>query len=127
MKKINIAYWIVTILLALLISFGAIFDIMMVPEAIESMKHLGYPVYLLPFIGWAKLLGSITILVPRFPRLKEWAYAGITIDVTGALYSHISVGDPASVWGFIFVAYALIAASYMLHHKRLKAKRAATI
>lgn len=57
-------------------------------------KGLGYPEYLLPFFGIAKLLGVAVILAPRLQRLKEWAYAGIVIDLLGAIWSHIGVSDP---------------------------------
>ncbi|HLA94989.1 MAG TPA: DoxX family protein, partial [Pyrinomonadaceae bacterium] len=87
------------------------------PEAIEFFKHLGYPAYLLPFLGVAKILGAITILVPKFPRLKEWAYAGLVFDLIGAFYSHVSVGDPASVWVFSLIGLALVSGSYILYRK----------
>ena len=59
-------------------------DVFRVPQALEMFAHLGYPAYLHPFIGVAKILAVITILVPGFPRLKEWAYAGLVIDLIGA-------------------------------------------
>jgi hypothetical protein len=68
-------------------------DVLQIPMAVAIFAHLGYPTYLLPFIGIAKILGVVAVLVPGFPRLKEWAYAGLVFDLTGALYSHISVGD----------------------------------
>ena len=58
-------------------------------------RHLGYPTYLLPFVGTAKILGVAAVLFPGFGRVKEWAYAGLVFDLTGALHSHLSVGDPA--------------------------------
>jgi uncharacterized membrane protein YphA (DoxX/SURF4 family) len=123
MKKINIAYWIFTILLAGLMALGAIPDVMSHPEAVKLVcDHLHYPPYFLPFIGVAKILGTIAILVPGFPRLKEWAYAGFFFDITGAVYSSIAVGDPASAWVMtIVLGYGLIFASYILYHKRRKA------
>jgi hypothetical protein len=124
MKKINIFYWIITVLFCVLMAFGGFFDLVSAPEAIVVMKHLGYPAYLLPFLGVAKLLGILALLVPGIPRLKEWAYAGFFFDLTGALYSHISSGDTAAQWGGIFFGYALLFGSYLLHHKRLKAKMA---
>lgn len=127
MKKIKIAYWIFTILLAVLMAIGSIPDIMCVPEAVALFKHLGYPIYLLPFIGIAKLLGVIAILVPGFPRIKEWAYAGFVFDISGALYSHISVGDPASQWMPLFIGYILIGGSYIFYHKKIKAASAGTV
>jgi len=92
----KIAYWIVTGLMAALLVLSAVPDVLMVDGAVEMFTHLGYPKYLLPFIGVAKLLGVLVVVVPGLPRsLKEWAYAGLVIDLVGALYSHISVGDEA--------------------------------
>ncbi len=120
MKKINISYWIITGLLSALLLMGSIPDVMKHPDAIALFNKLGYPVYLLPFLGIAKILGVIAILIPGFPRLKEWAYAGLTYDLAGAMYSHINIGDPPSAWSFFFIGFAMIAASYILYHKRLK-------
>ncbi|WP_221567871.1 DoxX family protein [Alkalihalobacillus sp. TS-13] len=120
MKKIMITYWIFTGLLAALMLFGAIPDIMSDPAAVALFDHLGYPAYILPFIGVAKLLGVIALLVPGFPRVKEWAYAGFVIDLTGAMYSTIAVGDPASGLVVFLIGYVLIAGSYITHHKRQK-------
>lgn len=121
MKKINIFYWIFTGLLVLLMGMGAITDVLFDPQAVALFDHLGYPAYLLPFIGVAKLLGVVAILVPGFPRIKEWAYAGFVFDLTGAMYSSIAVGDPASVWVLFFIGYILIAGSYFFHHQKRKA------
>ena len=119
MKKTKITYWIITGLTAALLGMGAIFDAVSAPAAATEITHLGYPVYLIPFLGVAKLLGVTAILIPGFPRIKEWAYAGLVFDMTGALYSHISFGDPAIVWAFIFIPLLLLAASYILYHKKL--------
>jgi hypothetical protein len=121
MKKTMIAYWVFTGLLAALMVFGSIPDIMSVPEAVALFDHLGYPAYLLPFLGIAKILGVVAILVPGFPRIKEWAYAGLAFDLIGAMYSSISVGDPASGWMLFPIGYILIAGSYVFHHKKSKA------
>jgi hypothetical protein len=59
------------------------------------MKHLGYPAYFLIILGFWKLAGAVTLLVPRFPRLKEWAYAGLFFAYTGAAASLLAVGDGA--------------------------------
>ncbi|MDM5358151.1 DoxX family protein [Peribacillus sp. ACCC06369] len=120
MKKINIIYWIFTGLLAALMVLGSIPDIMSVPNAVALFNHLGYPTYLLPFLGIAKLLGVVAIIIPGFPRIKEWAYAGFVFDLTGAMYSSISVGDPASEWLLFIIGYILIAGSYIFHHKKVK-------
>jgi len=121
MKKTKILYWIFTGLLAALMLMSGIPDIIVIPDALTIFKHLGYPTYLIPFLGVAKVLGAVTILIPGFPRLKEWAYAGFVFDLTGAMYSHISVGDPASAWMPIFIGYIIIALSYIFYHKKLKA------
>ncbi|MBT2618422.1 MULTISPECIES: DoxX family protein [unclassified Bacillus (in: firmicutes)] len=120
MKKTKIIYWIFTGLLVALMVLGSIPDIMSVPDAVALFNHLGYPTYLLPFIGIAKLLGVVAILIPGFPRIKEWAYAGFVFDLTGAMYSSISVGDPVSGWLIFIIGYILIAGSYIYHHKILK-------
>ncbi|WP_141994141.1 DoxX family protein [Bacillus sp. B4EP4a] len=127
MKKVKIIYWIFTGLLLALMVFGSIPDIMSVPDAVALFNHLGYPTYLLPFIGIAKLLGVVAILIPGFPRIKEWAYAGFVFDLTGAMYSSISVGDPANGWLLFIIGYILIAGSYIYHHKILKSATSSTL
>src|SRR3954470_14106256 len=87
MKKTKIIYWIITGLFAGFMIFTAIPDILVVPDAVDFMVKLGYPVYFIPFIGVAKVLGGIAILIPGFPRIKEWAYAGLMFDLIGAAYS----------------------------------------
>lgn len=120
MKKTRVIYWIFTGLLVVLMGGGAIPDIISVPSAVELFKHLGYPAYLLPFLGVAKLLGVIAILIPGFPRLKEWAYAGLTFDLAGAMYSSIAVGDPVSNWMVFLIGFILIAGSYIYANKKAK-------
>jgi len=95
MKKTNIFYWIVTILFALVMLSSAIPNIMATKQWEEILKGLGYPLYMLPFLGVAKIIGIIIILIPGFPRLKEWAYAGFGFVMTGAIISHLVLGDSA--------------------------------
>lgn len=114
----RIAYWITTVLIGLLMGVSGIPDILKIPEAVTIFRHLGYPEYLLPFIGVAKILGAIAILYPGFPRLKEWAYAGIVFDLIGAFYSHLSVGDPISSLAPPLVGLVLAFTSYILYRKR---------
>lgn len=121
MKRTTTIYWIFTGLLAVLMLVSSIPDIMVVPQAVDMVStHLGYPRYFIPFIGVAKLLGVIAILVPGFPRIKEWAYAGFVYDLTGAAYSSIAVGDPPGAWLPILIGYGIIAGSYIFYHKKLK-------
>jgi uncharacterized membrane protein len=125
MKKTNILYWVFTGLLAVLMLFSSFPNIISDQQSVDMINgHLGYPKYIIPFLGVAKLLGAITLLVPGFPRLKEWAYCGFVIDLAGALYSSISVGDPVSLWAPLFIGFALIAASYYFYHKRRKIQAA---
>lgn len=119
-KSIKIIYWIFTGLVILLIGFGSIFDAIAAPEAVAYVTRLGYPAYLIPFLGVAKLLGIIAILIPGYPRLKEWAYAGLVFDLVGALYSHIAFGDPAANWLPLFFGLFLIFGSYVYYHKKAK-------
>ena len=105
MKKTKIIYWVITILFGGFMLFSAIPDIMNKPEAIDFMNKLGYPPYFTPFIGVAKLLGVIAILVPGFPRIKEWAYAGLMFDLIGAAYSiYATSGISNAMPMFIFIA-----------------------
>ncbi|HWY99236.1 MAG TPA: DoxX family protein [Bacteroidia bacterium] len=121
MKKVNIAYWIVTGLYGLFIIGTSIPDVTNNPDAVKIITtQLGYPAYFIVFIGIAKILGGIAILIPGFPRIKEWAYAGLTFDLIGALYSTIAVGEPAKQWSFFVVFFAVLFTSYALYHKRLK-------
>jgi len=118
MKKTNIFYWIFTGLFGLLMFFSAIPDVLSSPVAVEGMhKGLGYPVYFVPFIGVAKILGVVAILVPGFARLKEWAYAGLFFDLIGASYSIIAVGNISGV-SFMVLPFALGITSYLIYTKR---------
>ncbi len=111
--------WIVTGLMAALIIVSAIPDVLQIPDAVAVFRHLGYPTYLLPFLGSAKMLGVAAVLFSGAPRIKEWAFAGLTFDLTGALYSHVSVGDPPSAWLPAVIGLALMAGSYVTYRRRL--------
>jgi len=122
-KKVNIIYWIFTGLLLAAMGLGAIPDLLSMPDALAVFKHLGYPAYLSPFMGVVKLLGVIAILIPGYPRIKEWVYAGFVFDLTGATYSSLAIGTPLLQVLPMLIGYALIIGSYIYHHKRLKAKQ----
>jgi len=96
MKSRKIGYWVTTGLTALLFLFGGVVDLLRSDAVAVGMAHLGYPLYFAAILGVWKILGGIAILAPGLPRLKEWAYAGILFDLTGAAASHASSGDPAS-------------------------------
>ncbi|MFD2571910.1 DoxX family protein [Spirosoma soli] len=120
MKKTNITYWIFTGLFLFVMLGSAIPDLLVMPEAVEGFKQMGYPVYLIPFLGWAKLLGVIAILVPGFPRLKEWAYAGLIFDLIGATYSIINSGTPVTDWLPMLAFIGIGVGSYVFYHKKQK-------
>ena len=101
-KRNKIIYWISTIWLALgmlstgtLQLFKAKAEGALAPPGVYGITHLGYPVYFLTILGIWKILGVVALLIPRFPLLKEWAYAGFFFVMSGAIFSHIAVGDPA--------------------------------
>jgi uncharacterized membrane protein YphA (DoxX/SURF4 family) len=123
MKKTNMIYWILTGLFAAFMIFTSIPDILMVKDAVTFMNHLGYPNYFIPFIGVAKVLGCIAILIPGFPRIKEWAYAGLFFDLFGATYSNIAVEGMQVGLLFMVLPFGFLFASYAYYHKRLAAGR----
>jgi hypothetical protein len=107
--------------MAALIVLSAVPDVLRIPNALAVFTHLGYPPYLLVFLGTAKMLGIVAVLLPCPSRLKEWAFAGLTFDVAGALYSHLSVGDPPSAWMPAAIALALVGGSYVAYRTRGRA------
>lgn len=95
-KRNKIIYWVATIWLALgMISTGIVqlFKMKEGQGGADSITHLGYPVYLLTILGVWKFLGVVTVLIPKLPLVKEWAYAGFFFVMTGAIFSHIASGD----------------------------------
>jgi uncharacterized membrane protein YphA (DoxX/SURF4 family) len=92
-KRNKIIYWVATALLALGMLGSGLQQIFHTKQMIDLITPLGYPVYFLSIIGVWKILGVIAILIPRFKLLKEWAYAGFFFTMTGALVSHLAVGD----------------------------------
>ncbi len=96
MKSQAIAYWSSTALLAAAFVLGGAIDASASPPVVAFLAHLGYPAYFATLIGVWKVLGGVAELAPGLPRLKEWAYAGIFFDLTGAAVSHAASGDGAS-------------------------------
>ena len=92
-KRNKIIYWIATIWMSLGMTSSAIVQLIRMQEETDMFTHLGYPLYLLTFIGIAKLIGVVIVLAPKLPLLKEWAYAGFFFIMAGALFSHIVMGD----------------------------------
>jgi len=118
MKTAKILYWVFTILICALMVFSAVQEIINGPESVKFMAGIGLPAKLNPFLGVAKILGVIAILIPGYPRIKEWAYAGLMFDLIGATYLIISAGAPISGWVFMFIFIGILGASYFLYHKK---------
>src|SRR5262247_1911031 len=91
----SIAYGMTTGMVVFAMLSGGIAELARRPETIDGMKLLGYPVYFVMILGFWKMLGSIALVIPGFPRVKEWAYAGIFFNMTGAAVSHIVCQDAA--------------------------------
>jgi hypothetical protein len=123
-KRTNIIYWISTIIFSALMIFSAVGGIQPTAQTIQVLHDgMGFPIYFIQFISVAKILGSIAILIPGLNRsLKEWAYAGLFFDLTGAVYSGV-----ASAGKFDAMMLSLLAwifpgiVSYIFWHKKLKA------
>lgn len=108
-KTRNITYWITTILVVFFVGVGGVVQMVFLRGKVDPTQLLGYPLYFFHILGFWKVLGAVAILVPRFPRLKEWAYAGIFFDLTGAAASIIAFGH-YGVYAFHIIAPLVLAA-----------------
>ena len=121
-KTINILYWVFTIIFAALMLFSAYGSILVNEDAIKLIHdYLGYPMYFIPFTGYAKLVGAIVILIPGLKKIKEWAYAGLFFDLLGAVYSSIAVAktvDPMMLFMLIWFVPGIL--SYIFWNKKMK-------
>ena len=102
---------------------SAVTSFMPNPQSEAMMQSIGYPYNVLYLLAVAKILGVIALLVPGFSRLKEWAYAGFTFDLIGAVYAFLMVGTPLADTAFMLVGLVLVFGSYIYHHKLLKEKQ----
>lgn len=120
MKRINIAYWIITALFSAFMIFSSIGGIMLHPDAVAMLhEHLGYPNYFIQWLSVIKVIGAIAILLPFVPaRLKEWAYFGFFLDLATGMYSFIAVDDPVASWAPMTLFIGVWFAAYALHRKR---------
>jgi uncharacterized membrane protein YphA (DoxX/SURF4 family) len=110
----RIAYWVTTGLTAFVFLSGGVTDLARPAFLMEGMTHLGYPAYFVLILGVWKVLGGVAVLVPRAPRLKEWAYAGMIFDLTGAAASHAALGDPAGKIAAPLIISGIVMASWAL-------------
>ncbi len=92
-KRNRIIYWIATLWLALGMLSTAIVQLIKMEKEVDMMTHLGYPIYFLTIIGVWKMMGVVAVLIPKFPILKEWAYAGFFFLMSGAVISHLIMAD----------------------------------
>jgi hypothetical protein len=108
----TILYWVTTGLVILAVGLGSFADIFKVEAVRQGILHVGFPEYMLPFLGVMKLLGTIAIVVPALRRFREAAYAGIIFYFIGATYCHLAVGDGIDKYGVTLFILALTIASY---------------
>jgi len=110
----NIAYWLTTTLGPASFVIGGVLHLTQSEQVVSTLNHLGYPAYFALMLGTWKVLGAIAIVVPGFPHLKEWAYAGFFFDLTAAAVSRAAVGDSAADIVAPLVFLALVIASWAL-------------
>src|ERR1700716_3821253 len=110
----TIAYWLVTIFGPASFVIGGYLHLTRDPQVMATLAHLGYPAYFATILGVWKLLGAIVIVVPGFPRVKEWAYAGFFFDLTGAAATRAFVGDGVADTVAPLLFLALVMASRAL-------------
>jgi uncharacterized membrane protein YphA (DoxX/SURF4 family) len=110
----KMAYWLTTGLVAIAFIAPGVGNLARLPHIAADMAHLGYPPYVMSILGVWKILGAVAILVPGFPRVKEWAYAGMIFDLTGAAVSRMVVGDgvvktiiPIAIASVVIASWAL--------------------
>lgn len=113
-KRNKIIYWVATIWLSLGMLSTGIVQLLKVKEEVNMMVHLGYPIYFLTILGIWKLLGVAAVLIPKFPLLTEWAYAGFFFAMSGAVFSHLAVGDSAKAYFGPILLIVLTAVSWYL-------------
>jgi len=116
MKALKITYWVSTLVFATIFTTTGTLYLLHFPTFVKRATDLFYPPYLLEIIGTAKVLGGIALVTPKFPRLKEWAYAGFAFDFIGAIWSHFYVqGLGESVR--LLVPLSILMVSYISYHR----------
>lgn len=114
MKQTKILYWTFTGIFAAFFIFSGFLYLSKNPTLMENFKNAGFPVFYIPMLGIAKLLGALGILNPWFPKLREWAYAGFTFTLVGAIWLHVATGTPFFM-PLIFLVW--LAVSYFFKQK----------
>ncbi|MBO9660126.1 MAG: DoxX family protein [Chitinophagaceae bacterium] len=121
-KTVNILYWIFTVIFAALMIFSS-YGSLIADQDSKTLIHdqLGFPVYFIPFTGWAKLIGSIVILIPGLKTVKEWAYAGLFFDLIALVYSSIALSgtvDPMMAFMLIWFVPGIL--SYYFWKRKMR-------
>jgi hypothetical protein len=122
LKANKVIYWIATLIFVVPSGIMGILELFLggPQSTVQALVLLGYPLYLLKIIGFAKIAGAIAVLFNKAPRLKEWAYAGFTIEFLGAAASHFLAGDAKGIPApLIILIFTMV--SYFYWHKNLKA------
>ena len=119
-----VGYWICTVLIGLSFLSGGAAELLRAPQVVEGMTHLGYPVYFVTILGIWKVLGAGVVLLPGFALVKEWAYAGMIFDLTGATASHVASGDDVRHILTPLVLAVVVVASWALRPEGRKLNRA---
>lgn len=112
-RKNKIIYWISTALLSFGMLGSGVSQMLHLKEMNEIITHVGYPLYFMYIIGIWKILGVVAILIPKYPLLKEWAYAGFFFLMTGAFISHLAIGDGGNaIFGPLFQSIFVVLSWY---------------
>lgn len=113
-RYFRILYWVTTIIIVVVFFITGIGNLMPFAHIAQDMSHMGYPPYFRYILGTWKILGAVTIILPGIPRLKEWAYAGMIFDLTGAMFSRSAAGNgvimviiPMAIAGLVVISWAL--------------------
>lgn len=118
-KSRKIIFWATTIVIAIAYFATGVGNILPFAHIAQDMAHLGYPPYFLKILGTWKILAAITIVLPGMPRIKEWAYAGMMLDLTGAALSRYAVGDGLQMIIIPLAISVLVTVNYALRHSML--------
>ena len=121
-----VLYWAATVFTALSFCAPGIGNLIRAPHIADDMAHLGYPPYFLAILGTWKVLGAIAVVAPRLPRLKEWAYAGMVFDLTGAAMSRAAAGDGATMVVVPLMIAGVVVASWSLRPPSRRLERSRT-
>lgn len=120
-KTIKIIYWVSTILTILVMGFAAYNQIVQTnPEFLMEMEQFGFPMSFLSLLAFSKILGIVALLVPGFPRIREWAYAGFAFTLLGAAYVHIVAGMYITLH---WILLAILLVSYFCWHRLEKVQK----